>query len=54
MGVELAAERGGELIGRSRRMLLAPCRHGGTRPGQVLRVLFPESHGRSLDTGFAW
>ena len=42
--VELATERGDELLGCACRILVAPGRHGGASPGQLLGAIFAEPH----------
>ena len=44
--VELAADRGDQLVARPGRVLVPPGRDGGAGPGQVRGVVVPEPHGR--------
>src|SRR5690349_19367364 len=45
VSVELTADRGDELPGRARRVLVAPGRHGGARPVQVAWLVLAVPHG---------
>src|SRR5579859_7912554 len=45
IAVELMADSRYKLLGGPRRVVVTPRRDGSSRPGQVLWVIVPESHG---------
>ncbi len=52
--VELAPDRGDQLLARAPRVLLAPDCHGGASPGQLPGIVLAEPHSaRFLGTGIA-